>query len=136
MIYGQFGLKSDYSGHNTEHYDNIYGYVTDTCVNSYAYNTDPQIAGFVDAYYNNTCILDQSVPQNYGTIACQSDLDSWPVLGNNTIYINSDNVTVTGLCGMSEIEFQKKYNTDLGTVINGPANTTLILSEAKAMLWS
>merc|ERR1712129_417870 len=130
FVYAPWGLKSDYSGHNTFHFDNIYGYVSELCFNSYSYTTDTQIAGYVDGFYNNTCIIDvKSNPQTYGNLDCSAPHNSWPQMGNNVVFINNKeaNNTVTGLCGLPESEFQKKYNRDIGTVIKSNPNNAQIV---------
>ena len=140
MVYGIWGLKSDYSGHNTFHYNNIVGYVTNMCFAAYSYNTDPQIVGYLDGFYNNTCIIDvKGFPKNYGQFDCKVTPDAFPVMGNNTVYINNGQTTentVTGLCDMNEKDFQEKYNKDLGTVIKNNADDAQIIQQAKAILWS
>merc|ERR1712228_113939 len=139
MVYAPWGLKSDFSGHNTFHFNNIYGYVSQLCFSSYSYNSDNQIAGYIDGFYNNTCIIDvKKNLQTYGALECSASQDTWPQMGNNVVYINNNETdnSVTGLCGLSESEFQSKYNQDLGTVIKSNPNNAEILKAAKEMLWA
>merc|ERR1712244_72420 len=108
MVYAPWGLKSDYSGHNTFHFNNIYGYVSQLCFDSYSYTTDNQIPGYLDGFYNNTCIIDVTTnPKTYGNLDCTAPEDTWPTMGNNVVYINNKDKenTVTGLCGLNENAF-------------------------------
>ena len=61
--------------------------------------------------------------------------DRWPTLGNNTIYQLNNNISDIGLCNLNETEFQKMYNTDIGTTINSSPNNTEIISQARMMLF-
>eukprot|EP01083_Nonionella_stella_P210991 763348_1 len=119
QVYATGGLKNNFGGHNIRHYNNIYGYVQNGCF--FANNAgDQQLLGYADWFNNNICILNSKSVTAYGSFACNMPQDQWPVLGNNTIYLmNETAVSVVGLCGSNEKEFQSKYKADLGTTING-----------------
>ena len=134
--YSHWGLSSDFGGHNNRHYGNIYAYLSLIC-----FRLDlgfiGQKKGYIDAFYNNTCILNVNTISNYGDFNCSAGMDTWPILGNNTIYIlNQTNVKNVGLCDMSLPEFQTKYSYDIGTVVRAQPNSTEILIQAKSMLFT
>eukprot|EP01084_Bolivina_argentea_P161071 280406_1 len=137
LVYGQVGLKSDYGGHDIYHYNNIFAYLSQQCFwINIAF--DGQQSGFNDIFVNNTCILNINQPNilNYGGFSCDKiNQDRWPILGSNKIYQLNNNVSNVGLCGLSETEFQMKYNTDLNTIIYGQPNNTDIIQQAKYMLF-
>ena len=138
LVYGDSGLKSNSGGHDTIHTNNIHAYIAGGNVNAclYIHTSDPYI-GHSDGYYNNTCIINQAQPVSYLLFNCSSEQDTWPILGNNTVYIQSKNTSITGACGLNEKEFQKKYGVDQGTVIlPGPPNNADIISLAKQLLWN
>ena len=98
-----------------------------------------QLAGHNDWYFNNTCVIDASITKlsTYGTFDCDETQDTWPIMGNNSIYAANASSSNLGLCGKSEDSFQKTYKTDLGTKIYGsyPSADELI-AQTKAMLFS
>ena len=136
--YGNNGLKSGHGGNSNYQYGNIYAYIKNgwqTCFDITRGGTN-QLAGYNDMFMNNTCIFNADLGNaSYGVFDCSSPKDAWPFLGGNTIH-TLDASKSTGLCGMSEAEFQKKYNYDLGTVIMGPPNDTQLLQQAKQLLWA
>ena len=138
FVYGQHGTKSTYGGHDIRHFGNMYGYVQDQCLMSnYAGNQDGESAGYNDWYFNNTCIVAKGGKfVNYGSFACQTKQDQWPILGNNTIYtvIGVDKV---GLCNLTESDFQTKFKTDLDTTIAkaSPEVDAQFVQQAKEMLF-
>ena len=71
------------------------------------------------------------------TFDCDETQDTWPIMGNNSIYAANASSSNLGLCGKSEDSFQKTYKTDLGTKIYGsyPSADELI-AQTKAMLFS
>ena len=100
-----------------------------------------QLPGHVDQYYNNTCVLnrDNTGHYDYGRWDCSGPQDTWPILGNNTIYTLSSNAMAeTGLCGQSEAAFQQKYpGVDDGTKIAtaSPTVDAQLIQQAKSMLF-
>ena len=128
FIYGTHGTKSTYGGHNIRHFNNYYGYLSSTCsMSNFAGNTElGEYKGYNDWYFNNTCIVTakktKSMPVlNYGSFACSTKEEQWPIMGNNTIYVNisriGGNLTNVGLCNFTESEFQSKFNKDIDTKI-------------------
>eukprot|EP01084_Bolivina_argentea_P064488 117607_1 len=144
FIYGTYGTKSTHGGHDNRHYNNMYGYVGRNCLMSnYAANADGESAEYRDWYFNNTCILNAKANNNakylnWGSFACQTKQNQWPVMGNNTIYTVNDNVNIVGLCNLTETQFQNKYNTDMGTKVYKATNqvNAQFIKQAKAMLFS
>ena len=135
FVYGGGGLKTDFSGHDNHHYNNIYGYTSTyrSCFNDGA----TQIQGHNDAFYNNTCVLNTESTINYGVFNCNNETNKnvWPILGNNTVILVSNNVSYTGLCNIPEQEFQKKYpGKDDGTVIKGPVDNAQLIQQARQLL--
>eukprot|EP01084_Bolivina_argentea_P064491 117612_1 len=112
FIYGTYGTKTSKGGHTIRHFGNYYGYVSNDCLMSnYAGNKKGEYAGYNDWYFNNTCIVKQKQASsmavlNWGSFACSTKQDQWPILGNNTIYTIIDNVTAVGLCNYTELQFQ------------------------------
>ena len=107
--------------------------------------TGGNLAGYNDWYFNNTCIVaakKKGNVLNWGSFACNTKQDQWPVLGNNTIYVIPGNVgndiKNVGLCNLTESEFQSKYNTDLDTKIMAASDemNKQFIADAKAMLFS
>lgn len=134
--YGMNGLKSGHGGNSNYQYGNIYAYIKNgwqTCFSITRGGTD-QLPGYNDGFYNNTCIFNADVT-NYGVFNCSAPKDAWPILGGNKVHTLSGSKS-SGLCNLSEDEFQKKYNVDLGTEILGPPNDTLILQQAREMLFA
>ena len=70
-----------------------------------------------DRYYSNTCIINQPTQLSYAIFHCNDGQSTRPILGNNTVYIQSNNTTEIRACGLNETEFQNKYDVDRGTVI-------------------
>ena len=73
----------------------------------------------------------------YGHFHCekQSPTNQFPQLGGNSIYVLTGNISIVGLCGMTEAEFQAKYpGIDDGTKIYGPANDADIIEAARKLL--
>ena len=134
FVYGQNGLKTDYGGHDIVHYNNIYAYISSEC---FGLITE-QLNGHRDYYYNNTCVMHQNSPTNYGTWDCatQSNQNEWIQLGNNKIYQMQESGYSTGLCGQNETTFQQNYpGIDDGTVIYGPPNNTMLFEMARNYLF-
>lgn len=141
LVYANGGLKNNFGGHNVRHYNNIYGYVQSFCLAaSAASGKNEQYPGYIDQYSGNDCTINSpQVDGDWGKIACNTSVSAWPILGNNTIYLtNQTNVDKVGLCGLTEMEFQNKYKTDLGTVIKGPSDIddAKTISNAKTMLFA
>ena len=122
-------MKNDVGGHDNHHYNNIYGYI------SYCFGIDGVLLNHIDWYFNNTCIINQETITNYGNFPCGSNINTYPKLGNNTIYLLSNNIDKVGLCGLSEKKFQETFNNDLGTIIQGTPNNTQIINQAKQLLF-
>eukprot|EP01118_Nematostelium_gracile_P006845 TRINITY_DN2209_c0_g1_i1.p1 TRINITY_DN2209_c0_g1~~TRINITY_DN2209_c0_g1_i1.p1 ORF type:complete len:341 (+),score=99.83 TRINITY_DN2209_c0_g1_i1:420-1442(+) len=115
-VYG--GHKSDFGGHNKFTYSSLVAFAQDytqgLCGDFWA-----AIPGYVDGYYNNTCVQGSYKGVPYITMSnCDPfnvDPNTLPVLFNNRIYNEDANVTV--LCGnvtLTEKEFQK-LGFDMGT---------------------
>ena len=147
FVYGtNDGLKNQWGGHDNHHYNNIYAYIGLSC-----FCIHFQDKGHIDYYYNNTCIINQNTlthyNTDYGTFGgitgvsysnCSISLESFPILGNNTIHILSNNTNIInniGLCEMNEKDFQSKYNNDIGTIILGYPDDNALIQQAKKLLW-
>ena len=136
LVYAHSGLKSYYGGHDIIHSNNIHAYITGDKNNACVYDNADQMEGHLDKYYNNTCIINQEAPKTYANFHCGDDHKTWPILGNNTVYIMGDDVSKTGACGLNETQFQSKYGVDTGTVIlPGPPDNAAILDQARSLLW-
>ncbi len=75
---------------------------------------------------------------NYGMWNCQRPTNEWPILKNNKIYtLNASAVALMGLCNLNEQQFQKKYNSDIGTIIQGPndINNAQLVELAKELIF-
>ena len=131
LVYADYGLKSDFGGHDNYYHDNILAYINNMC---FGINTFYSIN--IDMFYNNQCIMNHKGPSFYGNFNCSSPMNAWPILGNNIIECENCNSTSTGLCGLNQIEFQKTYNYDLGTTISDWPNNTLLLQKAQNMIFS
>ena len=149
FVYGGHGTKSTKGGHDIRHFNNYYGYQSDNCMmDNYAGDqTLGTYAGYNDWYFNNSCISGASIEQgksvlNWGSFACNTKQDQWPVLRDNIIYVDpknvNNNIKNVGLCNLEESEFQSKYKTDLGTKILASSDeiNQKFVEEAKAMLFS
>eukprot|EP01084_Bolivina_argentea_P030674 56800_1 len=131
LIYAGHAMKSGHGGHDILHYGNIDAYHS-TCMD----NEDDQLVGHINGYYNNSCII-AGQPKEYVGFKCGNAQNVWPQLGDNSVYIDATNTSVTGLCGINEKSFQQKYKDDLGTIIiPGPIDNKKILQQAKTLLWS
>eukprot|EP01083_Nonionella_stella_P159244 519321_1 len=131
FVYGlQSSLKSDFSGHDNVHYNNIIAYIKGSC-----FGICDQLKGFNDGFYNNTCIINSNNTIKYGAFSCKQPQSNWPMLYNNTVYALGSDIDKVGLCGLSEIDFQNKFGTDYGTVINAYPDHNDIIRQAKQMLF-
>ena len=135
LVYAQSGMKNYDSGHDVHHYSNIYGYIEGGSNDFCLYDNDHQYPGHNDWYFNNTCIVDQIYQQNYTKFDCTKPQNTWPILGNNTIHYMGNQYNNTGNCGLNEQQFQRKYNTDLDTIIIGPPDNNAILIQARNLLF-
>eukprot|EP01083_Nonionella_stella_P019641 54547_1 len=138
LVYAESGLKSYFGAHDIIHTNNIHAYISgaDYDNNACVYDNGDQLIGHWDRYYNNTCIINREKPSQYAWFHCDDAVDVWPILGNNTVFIQGNDTSSTGACGLNEKEFQIKYNVDQGTVIlPGPPNNADILRLAKSLLW-
>ena len=142
LVYAESGLKSYDGGHDIQHVENVHAYITgdsnnDEKTNACVYDNADQLEGHWDVYVNNTCVINQVKPETYANFHCGDAQSTWPILGNNTVYIQGGDVTETGACGLSEDAFQKKYGVDQGTVIlPGPPDNAAIIALAKDLLWA
>merc|ERR1712025_750200 len=130
FVYSGNGMKNDFGGHDNHHFNNVYGYIGN------CFKIVGQIEGHEDAFYNNTCVLSTAQTQ-YGSFYCsaQSATNSWPMLGDNTVYVASGDASKVGLCGMTEEAFQKANpGKDEGTVIKGAPDNAQIIAAAKKLL--
>mmetsp|Transcript_67792 Transcript_67792/g.107564 ORF Transcript_67792/g.107564 Transcript_67792/m.107564 type:complete len:816 (-) Transcript_67792:152-2599(-) len=134
FVYAGNGMKNDFGGHDNMHYNNIYGYLGSHC-----FGIVGQVEGHQDAFFNNTCIINNSGQTEYGGFDCspQSASNQWPKLGNNTVYMaQGGDTSKVGLCGLTEAKFQQTYpGADDGTVIMGTPDNAQIIAAAKALLF-
>ena len=135
LVYAESGLKSYDGGHDIQHVGNVHAYISGDSNNACVYDNADQLEGHNDVYVNNTCVINQVKPETYANFHCGDAQDTWPILGNNTVYIQGADVGTTGACGLSEEAFQKKYGVDQGTVIlPGPPDNAAIIALAKDLL--
>jgi len=130
FVYSGNGMKNDFGGHDNHHFNNVYGYISNS------FKIVGQVEGHPDAFYNNTVVLNTAQAQ-YGTFDCdpQSATNEWPMLGDNTVYVATGDASKVGLCGMTEEAFQKANpGADDSTVIKGPPDNAQIIAAAKKLL--
>eukprot|EP01084_Bolivina_argentea_P000567 1064_1 len=155
FVYGSSdGLKNQWGGHDEVSFNNIYAYIGLSC-----FCIHYELPGHIDYYFNNTCIINQNKltkyktdygtfggvtdPSNYPNLNfysnCSISSASFPVLGNNTIHIlsnDSNDISQVGLCEINLSEFQTKYNNDIGTLVKGYPDNNAIINQAKSLLWT
>ena len=131
LVYGlQSALKSDVGGHSNLHFDNLVAYVNGEC-----FGICQQLAGYADAFFNNTCIINSNKTAQYGSFGCAQPQSTWPLLGNNSVWTLAPNASAIGLCGLSEAEFQAKYGADLNIVVQSNPDNEAIVQQAKLLLF-
>jgi len=128
FVYGGYGLKSDFGGHDNHHYNNLYAYLGAYCFDD---GTD-QLPGHNDYYYNNTCVQANNLT-NYGDLDCTQQMNAWPIVGNNSIFAPDGSKGFIGLCDIPEAQLQK-MGYDLGTVIQSLPSDSYILNMARVLL--
>ena len=125
LIYSPNGMKSDFSGHDNHHHDNLFAYLDGHCLGL----VDP-MPGHVDYFYNNFCVMDQSATTNYGDFTCNSDIT--PILHSNQIFTPSGK---TSECGLDLIAYQAKGpNHDPGTNVTVTPPDDVIINYARMLL--
>ena len=70
-------------------------------------------------------------------IDCNISNQSFPILGNNMIHVLTNNQTYidqVGLCNVNETYYQKQYQSDFGTIIQGYPNDSAIIKMARDLL--
>ena len=70
-------MKSDFSGHDNRHHDNVYAFVSGGCLGVGSF-----LPGHEDEFSRNKCVL-QGDPASYAGFDCNSP--SLPVMFNNTV---------------------------------------------------
>ena len=94
LVYGGYGMKNDFGGHDNHHYRNIYAYV------GQALGICDQLEGHEDYFFENHVIM---VGESVGAFKCEGP--GALVIGNNSYYTATGNVTE---CHVQLNEWQKK----------------------------
>jgi len=125
FMYGDFGLKNDFGGHDNYHRFNLYAYIQDAW-------TFCCISGANDIFANNSVVLRDDKGYN-------SNCDLPPgtdgmMVANNTVFNPSGKINGNGqVCGQTLAAWQAKGN-DPGTTIHPLPTNQQIISMAKALL--
>ena len=121
FVYGDYGLKSDFGGHDNRHFSNVYAYTGNwflQCCTS----------GANDWFVNNSIVLRDD--NSYTSNCDLPDGTDGMQIYNNSVYVPSGNLTV---CGMSFSKWQSKGN-DPGTKIYGLPTDDEIIAMGKEKL--
>ena len=120
LVYGENGLKSDYSSHDNHHFENIYAFArTLYCVT--APNTDPMTQ---DLFYGNTAVMVEDNGLGCGdhgnSVKCGTvpDQPGAPFFWDNTLYTPSGNASNVTTCGKSLLYWQSRKRNG-SAVFNG-----------------
>mmetsp|Transcript_20004 Transcript_20004/g.27525 ORF Transcript_20004/g.27525 Transcript_20004/m.27525 type:complete len:912 (+) Transcript_20004:97-2832(+) len=119
FVYGDFGLKSDFGGHDHYDHDNIYAF------NGNAYGTGiPDIGGNFDSFYHNRFIARAGRCSDfcYGSTCPDTALPDMEVY-DNMIYTEDATAHV---CGMSFDNWQAGGNDVMTTIDYWPPNDVII----------
>eukprot|EP01083_Nonionella_stella_P085976 238584_1 len=134
LVYGETAFKSNIGGHDIHHWNNIYAYVNQFCINFF--NTDP-VEQHKNTMINNTCIVNGTAPNghneiyNYGAFYNCSHYGVYAV--NNTIAMNNANMDNIGWCNVTQRVLQSQgYN--IGGVVQGWMNDKTVLGMARQLL--
>jgi len=101
LVYGENGLKSDFGGHDNRHSNNVYAYITGSCMG----DGSNQLEDHEDWFMGNRCVLMDG--GDYGGFPVDG---GWPLMGGNEVYArNAEAVDSLGLNGETMAEFQSKY---------------------------
>lgn len=106
FVYGGNGLKSDFSGHDNRHHDNLYAFVNGDCMGVGSF-----LPGHEDEFSRNKCIL-QTDAKTYAGFDCNSP--SLPVMFNNTVM--TPNGGPLSQCGM-DLKAWQALGHDKGTTV-------------------
>ena len=122
FAYGDYGLKSDFGGHNMQYHNNVLAYVN----NCYHQQYNGEYVGYNDAFTENQCVFRQSYSSD-----CNLARYHWHVR-NNTVYSKSGGLKV---CGMNFSAYQRLGH-DRGTTVHPwPSDATLIAMGKVALGW-
>jgi len=113
-VYG--GHKSDFGGHNKFTYNSIVAFAKDYS-DGLCGGMDRGLPGYVDGYWNNTCIQANTI--SYLNLPClpsdQCDPKTLPIVHDNRVYNKAGSTSVNvGGKDISEADYQK-LGQDLGT---------------------
>ena len=146
LVYGYWGFKNNFGGHDIHSKNNIYAYVQ-RCIQ--LYYTMP-FEENKDILINNTCIINDTVSlnqifdyafigPNFGQPNCNGiypvNNGGW-LAQNNTIMINNGSINNVGYCNVSLKQMQDVAKTDLGSIVQGWPDTQTILNKARHILWN
>jgi len=113
-VYG--GHKSDFGGHNKYTYNSVVAFAKDYG-DGICGGMDSGVAGFVDGYWNNTCIQDNTVP--YLNLPClpsaSCDPATIPIVHHNRVYNQNGNTSVNVGGKIIDEESYQKMGLDPGT---------------------
>ena len=125
FMYGDFGLKNDFGGHDNHHTNNLYAYISDAW-------TFCCISGANDIFANNSVILRNN--NGYNSNCNLPDGTTGMIIEYNNIYNPSGKINGNGnVCNMTFQEWQAKGN-DPGTTINPlPSDQDIILMAKKLL---
>jgi hypothetical protein len=123
FAYGEYGLKSDFGGHDMRYRNNVLAYVG----NCYHQQYRGEYVGFNDVFTGNYCVFRQSYSSD-----CNLAQYHWHV-HNNTVFSKSGSLQV---CGMDFGKYQQLGH-DPGTSVHvWPADSLLIARGKAALGWA
>lgn len=121
VVYGTTGAKQDFGGHDLNHTNNLYAYISSACYMDYR-GGEP-VANHRNSFNQNTCVQ-AFVDQPYASLNC-NDLSSVPYFYGNTVFTKSGKSSV---CGLSHDSWQKKgFDFDTQIIKGLPRDDVLIL---------
>ena len=136
LVYGNYGQKTDFAGHDNYQSRNIYAYISPVCYVDLG-GGEVSSPAHRNLHSHNVCV--QPVPSDatYAAFDCRNasagcpDNECRPVTGNNTVYNPTGN---TSVCGMPLQEWQALGH-DVGTkVVQGLPSDEELIGWAEAML--
>ena len=122
MVYGKQGMKSDFGGHDNNHFNNIYTF-TQVALG----DGTQQIEGHEDAFYGNTVIM---TAEDVGRPVC--DPPGKTIMHDNKYYTPSGTITE---CGKPLADWQKLSDqNDKGSTVEKWPSTEYMIGLAKQKL--
>jgi hypothetical protein len=117
-------LKSDFSGNQNYHYNNVLCYI------GQGFHAVGAIAGLEDRFVNSTLVLNSG--GSYGDGQCSAGNGQSPVLvGNNSVFTQDGTLSE---CGMTLEQWQAKGN-DLGTTVAAWPEDADLIQKVQTVLY-